>query len=105
MIITIFRSQLRPEYIDEYELYAPRIEELARGMPGFVSIKGYTAADGERVSIVEFADGESHEAWRRHPEHLEAQRLGRAKFYSTFRIQVCEVVKDHAFNSPEAHSE
>lgn len=99
MIVTIFRSRLRPEHREEYEALAPHIEDLARTMPGFVAIKGFTAPDGERVSIVEFADRESHEAWRRHPEHLEAQRLGREKFYAEFRITVTEVVKDHAFMS------
>jgi heme-degrading monooxygenase HmoA len=97
MIVTIFRSRLRPEHLAEYEPYAEHIETLARAMPGFLSIKGYTAADGERVSLVEFADRESHEAWRRHPEHVEAQRLGRARFYIEFRVQVCDLTKEHRF--------
>jgi heme-degrading monooxygenase HmoA len=95
MIVTIFRSRLRPEHLEEYERYAPRIEALARTMPGFVSIKGYLAADGERVSIVEFDSEEHHNAWRNHPEHREAQRLGREKFYSEFHIQVCRVERAH----------
>jgi heme-degrading monooxygenase HmoA len=98
MIITIFRSRLRPEHIEEYERLAPRIEALARSMPGFVSIKGFTAGDGERVSIVEFDSEERHNAWRNHPEHREAQRLGREKFYSEFHIQVCRV--ERAYGMP-----
>ncbi len=98
MIITIFRSRLRPEHIEEYERLAPRIEALARTMPGFVSIKGYLAADGERVAIVEFDSEEHHNAWRNHPEHREAQRLGREKFYSEFHLQVCRV--ERAYGMP-----
>ena len=97
MLLTVFRSRLRPEQAAEYAVVAAPMEELARAMPGFLSIKGFTAADGERVSIVEFADEETQRVWREHPEHREAQRLGREKFYATFRIQVCRIEHAHEF--------
>lgn len=92
MTLTIFRSRLRPDHLDEYHEMAGRIHALAVSMPGFVSIKAFTADDGERVSIVEFATRKDHDAWRDHPEHIEAQRLGREKFYSEYSIQVCEPI-------------
>jgi heme-degrading monooxygenase HmoA len=91
MVITIFRSRLRPENQEAYQRTAARMDELAHQMPGFISIKTYQAADGERVSIVEFESEVAHNAWRKHPEHLQAQRLGRELFYSEFQIQVCNV--------------
>jgi heme-degrading monooxygenase HmoA len=97
MIITIFRSRLRPEHQAEYGKVAERIHELGTQMPGFLSIKTYTADDGERVSIVAFASQKTHDAWRNHLEHREAQRLGREKFYSEFTIQVCEVIRESRF--------
>jgi heme-degrading monooxygenase HmoA len=97
MILTIFRSRLRPEHEREYHEWGERMEELARSMPGFLSFKTFYARDGERVSIVEFENAEAHEAWRNHPEHREAQRLGREKFYSEFRIQVCESPRTYGF--------
>src|SRR5262245_1875601 len=97
MIVTIFRSRLRPEHVEEYGVVAARMDELAHMMPGFVAIKTFTAADGERVSIVEFESEETQRAWREHPEHREAQRLGRERFYETFRIQVCKVERAHDF--------
>ncbi len=75
---------------------AHKIHELALKMPGFISIKTFAADDGERVSIVEFESEATHNAWRNHPEHRVAQQLGREKFYSEFRIQVCQVEKDYA---------
>ena len=50
-------------------------------------------------SIVEFASEETHNAWRGHPEHREAQRLGREKFYSEFSIQVCRVDRAYGMKS------
>jgi heme-degrading monooxygenase HmoA len=98
MIVTIFRSRLRPENMDEYQVVAERVHALAETMPGFVSIRSYKAEDGERVSIVTFDSMETHEAWRSHPEHMEAQRLGREKFYSWYAIEVCTLVRGHEFN-------
>lgn len=91
MVITIFRSRLRPEHQEEYGRVAARMHELATAMPGFVAFKTFTAADGERVSLVEFASPETHDAWRNHAEHRVAQQLGRERFYSEYQIQVCRV--------------
>src|SRR5690606_1178765 len=54
MIVTVFRSRLKPEGRDEYMALAPRMAELARTMPGYLSHKSFVADDGERVTIVEF---------------------------------------------------
>jgi heme-degrading monooxygenase HmoA len=96
-IVTVFRNRLRLDGADEYGVLAPHILELARSMPGFVDAKTFAAPDGERVTIVTFADQGSHEAWRDHPEHRVAQRRGIAEFYSDYSIQVATVTYDHRF--------
>ena len=98
MVITLFRSRLRPEAREEYERWARRMNELAAEMPGFVSIKTFAADDGERISIVEFESEAAHGAWRDHPEHREAQRLGRERFYAEFQIQICAPVRRYGFS-------
>lgn len=95
--ITVFRSRLRPEAVEEYEPVAQRMDELVERMPGFVERKSFVAEDGERVTIVTFATSAEREAWRDHPEHREAQRAGIDRFYSEYRIQVCTVDDDRAF--------
>jgi heme-degrading monooxygenase HmoA len=97
MVITIFRSRLRPENTAQYAEWASRIHALAVKTPGFISIKTFTAEDGERVSIVEFDSEETMRAWREHPEHREAQELGRKLFYSEYHIQVCRPIRDYSF--------
>lgn len=97
MVITLFRSRLRPEHEEEYAEWASRMHALAITMPGFISIKTFNAEDGERVSIVEFESEETMRNWREQPEHLEAQELGRKLFYSEYRIQVCLPVRDYSF--------
>lgn len=101
MIVTIFRSRLRPENQQNYHNMASRMHALAEGMAGFISIKTFAAPDGERVSIVEFDSEANHNAWRNHPEHREAQRLGREQFYSEFQIQVCTVQRAYGMKPKE----
>lgn len=98
-IVTVFRSRLRSGIGEEYRPVLDRMLELARAMPGFVDIKTFTADDGERVSIVTFESRQTHTAWRDHPEHREAQRQGREKFYEEYSVQVCEVVSERRFSA------
>ena len=97
MIITVFRSRVRPESREEYARWTVRMSELARKMPGYVSHKGFVAEDGERVTIVEFESEETLRAWSQHPDHVEAKKKGRASFYSEYRIQICAVQRDSTF--------
>lgn len=92
-VITVFRSRLREEYRSEYEAWAERMDSLARTMPGFRSIKTFHAADGERVSIVEFDSEECSSAWRDHPDHRMAQALGRERFYAEYEVSVCRPLR------------
>lgn len=97
MVLTIFRSRLKAENVEEYYRWAALMSEMARTMPGYISHKSFTADDGERLTIVEFADAHGQEFWRTRPEHLEAQKKGRNAFYTEYKLQVCEVVRESAF--------
>lgn len=99
MVVTVFRSRLKPEAEEEYQRWAARIAELARGMPGYLSHKAFTAADGERLTLVEFESEEHLRAWSQHPEHVLAKETGRASFYSEYRVQTCAVLREDAFHA------
>jgi heme-degrading monooxygenase HmoA len=102
MIVTIFRSRLRPEHADEYYEAVKRMVEIATKMPGYVSHKVFAHEDGERVNIVEFADEASQRAWATETRHLEAKKRGRAAFYAEYKLQVCEVVRESRFSATES---
>jgi heme-degrading monooxygenase HmoA len=90
VVVAVFRSRLRPEHAAEFQELAGRMRELAEAMPGFLSYKVFASEDGERCSIIEFDSAEHLRAWREHPEHREAQRLGRERFYQEYSLQVGE---------------
>ncbi|MBI4933184.1 MAG: antibiotic biosynthesis monooxygenase [Actinobacteria bacterium] len=96
-IITVFRNRLAADATDEYAALSPHILALARDMPGFVDAKTFSAPDGERVTIVTFADQASHDAWRDQPEHRAAQRRGIEAFYDEYSIQVAAIEYERRF--------
>jgi len=99
MILTVFRSRLRPGARQEYESMAAGISELAKAIPGYISHKGFVAEDGERVTIVEFESEEALREWRIHPEHAKAKRHGIARFFSDYRFQICTVLRDRSWEA------
>ncbi|MFZ9628430.1 MAG: antibiotic biosynthesis monooxygenase family protein [Ilumatobacteraceae bacterium] len=96
-VITVFRNRLVDGARGEYSDVAAEMSRLARTMPGYVEHKAFTADDGERVTIVTFADRASHDAWRDHPEHRAAQAAGIDRFYAEYAIQVADVTYSHRF--------
>jgi heme-degrading monooxygenase HmoA len=94
MIVVVFRSRLRDGGSPAYTETGRRMEELARRQPGFVSLKTFTADDGERVTISEFQSLDAVDAWRAQLEHLEAQRRGRTEFYAEYSLQTCELIRE-----------
>jgi len=73
MIVVLFFSKLTEQAGDEYIATDQRLMEKARSAPGFVDVKSFTAADGERLTIVWWKDLETLRAWREDPEHRAAQ--------------------------------
>jgi heme-degrading monooxygenase HmoA len=101
MIVTVFRSRLRPGVRDEYVAMVEKIAAIAATMPGYISHKGFFADDGERVTIVEFEHEEGLRAWRTNPEHRAAQMLARTKYYTEYHVQVCQLDRESKFKAKD----
>jgi len=99
MVVVIFRSRIRPDAdLAALERAGMRMVELASQMPGFVSYKEFAAADGESLTLVQFADEATLLAWRNHPEHLQVQEAARREHFSEYQIQVCRPTRQYAFD-------
>lgn len=105
MIVTVFRSRLKPGVREEYVALAKRMKEIVEAMPGYISNKDFVAEDGERVTVIEFESEETLRAWRCHPEHVAAQKKAREAYFSSYRIQVCESLREAAFATADQAAE
>ena len=93
----IFTSRRAVEHAGYAEM-ADRMVELAHDQPGFLGMdSAREGAIGITVSYWESMD--AIRAWRRHTEHREAQRLGRASWYEAYSIRISKVEDERAFGS------
>ncbi|WP_242012232.1 antibiotic biosynthesis monooxygenase family protein [Pseudodesulfovibrio cashew] len=90
----IFTSK-RTDVNEGYAETGSRMLELAKTMPGFLGADSAREEVGITVSYWESL--EAIKAWREHPGHGEAQRLGREKWYEWFTTRICRVEKESQF--------
>jgi heme-degrading monooxygenase HmoA len=97
-ILVLIRASLRPGCdLAAYEAMDARMNALVGQIPGYLGVKAFTAADGETIAIAQFASRDALLRWRDHPEHLEAQRAGRERFYASYDVRVCSVERAYDF--------
>ncbi len=100
--MVLFRSRLRADVGEDYDATAAEMVALARTMPGFVAFQAYEAAGGERLAVSWWEDEASLRAFREHPDHREAQRRGRERWYASFDLEVADVDRHLVFPAPDA---
>jgi heme-degrading monooxygenase HmoA len=88
----IFTS-LRTAGDDGYGAMADRMAELAGQQPGFLGVE--SARDGVGITVSYWSDLESIKNWKMNAEHLEAQKLGHEKWYSSFKTRISRVERDY----------
>ncbi|HYL75638.1 MAG TPA: antibiotic biosynthesis monooxygenase [Bryobacteraceae bacterium] len=98
MIVVLFRSRLVADVGEDYAQWLAEMKALVHENPGFIDIKAFLADDGERLSVVRFRDEESLRAWATNPRHLEAQRLGRLKWYESYTVEVLTANRSSEFS-------
>lgn len=95
MILVVFRSRFSAQVNAEYGTTEDRLAKKVREMAGedLVHVKNYTAEDGERLALVWWRNPETLERWRNDPEHQDAQKMGKEKWYSFYELSVAEVIR------------
>jgi len=96
-IVILFRSKLTDQAGEDYQAMDAELELLVRQNPGFIDVKSYTAADGERLTVVWWRDEQSLAEWRNLPRHREAQEAGRRKWYERYSIEVATIFRSGGF--------
>ncbi len=90
VIFSSIRTENDPE---GYAEMAERMVALAAEQPGYLGAE--SVRDGLGITISYWESLEAIRNWKAHAEHLEAQRLGREKWYASFKTRVCKVERDY----------
>ncbi|MFC9336010.1 antibiotic biosynthesis monooxygenase family protein [Arthrobacter sp. NPDC057009] len=99
MELVLFRIHTR-EDIDqeEYEATFARMLELVAEIPGFISIEGFSGADGSELAVAQFESAAAIEEWRDHPEHVRTQQRGRDEFFESYEIRISTMWKTYGWS-------
>lgn len=86
-------SSIRTEGDHGYAAMSRRMERLAAQQEGFLGIE--SARSGLGITVSYWDSLEAIRRWKQQAEHREAQRLGRAQWYASFRIRIARVERDY----------
>ena len=81
---------------EEYAKTAARMVDLARLQPGFLGLE--TAREDVGITVSYWRDLEAIRSWKRHADHVLAQRMGRSGWYERFITRIAKVERDYAFD-------
>ncbi len=78
-----------------YSEMADVMEALARKQPGFLDFEH--ARSGIAVTISYWETLEDIKNWKANLDHQEAQRIGKEKWYSWYKVRICKVEREYEF--------
>lgn len=93
-----FTSQRANVIDDEYDRLSERMAELAARMPGYLGAESARYLEGFGITLSYWTDRQSIMAWKQNAEHLEAQRLGKQKFYEQYTTRITKVERHYSLH-------
>lgn len=94
VIFTSLRNSSDPE---GYAAMAQRMVELGSRHDGFLGVESVRGADGVGITVSYWRDEAAILAWKRDPEHRQAQRNGHELWYDRFEMRVARVERAYGF--------
>lgn len=93
VIFTSKRTKADPE---GYAQMAEQMMELAALQPGYLGVDHAREDIGITISYWDSLQAISN--WKQQQDHLQAQRLGRQRWYEHFTLRICRVEREYGFS-------
>ena len=91
MYAVIFKATVA-EFDDEYVQMAQRLKTLA--FEKYHCVDFISVTEGDQEIAISYWESRQHiHDWKRDPEHRLAQSMGRDKWYSSFSVEIGELIK------------
>lgn len=91
--IAVIFTNTQHDDVEGYDAMAARMQELAREQPGYLGFE--SARSGLGIAVSYWATDDDARTWKGVAEHAEAQRLGRERWYSSYRVRVARVEREY----------
>lgn len=80
-----------------YSEMADKMVELAKLQPGFFGIE--SARENIGISVSYWKDLDSIKNWKMNLDHLFAQKMGKEKWYNSYKTRIAKVERDYDFEN------
>ena len=91
--VAVIFTSTQTDDLEGYQASAERMEELAKSQPGYL---GFESARGELgIAVSYWSTDDDARAWKQVAEHAEVQRIGRARWYASYRVRVARVEREY----------
>ena len=91
----IFTSQQTAD-TQGYGEMADAMEQLAKQQPGYIGMEH--ARDNLAITISYWETLEDIARWKEHLDHLQAQKMGRERWYQWYKTRICKVEREYEFH-------
>jgi heme-degrading monooxygenase HmoA len=95
-VAVIFTSTRTAEDDDGYARMSEAMNRLAAQQPGYLGLEA--AREDIGITVSYWADEESARAWKQVAAHLVAQRRGRERWYTDYRVRVATITRDYSMS-------
>lgn len=91
----IFTSLRADDKDNSYDEMADKMTALAKTQDCFLGLE--TARNEIGITISYWRDIKGIQGWKRHSEHLIAQKTGKKKWYKYYKVRVAKVEREYDF--------
>jgi heme-degrading monooxygenase HmoA len=91
MYAVIFKAKVK-SVDSQYSEMAKKLRKLA--LSEYKCIEFIACTEGNNEIAISYWHSLAHiEAWRKNPEHIKAQAIGKSKWYESYQVQVSKILR------------
>ncbi len=97
-LIVLFEVKPTKEGMQKYLDHAAMLRPMLEGFEGFISAERFQSLneEGKLLSMNVWEDEEALSRWRNTMEHRMSQKEGREKLFESYKITVCEAIREYS---------
>ncbi len=92
-VAVIFTSTRTPTDAEGYGRMSEAMNRLAAELPGYLGIEA--AREGIGITVSYWQDEDAARAWKRVAAHIGAQRRGRERWYTDYKVRIATITRDY----------
>ena len=97
-VIVLFEVKPTKEGMQRYLDLAAMLKPMLTGFEGFIRAERFSSLneEGKLLSMNVWTDEAAVERWRNMAEHRMSQKEGREKLFESYKITVCNAVREYS---------